>query len=74
MNPLLPVIQLVPAVDLDDNGSRYNCPMYITGSRAEFISMTRHRNNYVISVLLPTDFPDNYWILKGTALITQITN
>lgn len=74
MNPLLPVIHLVAVVDLDENCERYNCPMYITGSRGELISTTRYTNNYVISVLLPTDFPDNYWILKGTALITQLTN
>lgn len=74
MHPLLPVIRLVLTVNLDENGLRYNCPMYITGSRAEDLSTARHSTNYVISVLLPTDFPENYWILKGTALITQITN
>lgn len=74
MNPLLPVIRLVPTVDLDKNDLRYNCPIYITSSRAEIISTTKYSSNFVMSILLPTDFPEDYWILKGTALITQITN
>lgn len=74
MYPPLPVIQLVPTVNLDENVLRYNCPLYKTASRAGVLSTTGHSTNFVISVLLPTDFPENYWILKGTALITQITN
>lgn len=74
MYPSCPVIRLVPTVDLDDTRLRYNCPLYKTASRAGVLSTTGHSTNFVISVLLPTDFPENYWVLKGTALITQITN
>lgn len=72
--PPLPVIRLVPTVYLDETSLRYNCPLYKTAIRAGVLSTTGHSTNFVISVLLPTNFPENYWILKGTALITQLTN
>jgi len=72
--PSLPVIRLVPTVKLDEKSLRYNCPLYKTAIRAGVLSTTGHSTNFVIAVLLPTSLPENYWILKGTALITQITN
>lgn len=72
--PPLPVIRLVPTANLNEKSLRFNCPLYKTAVRAGVLSTTGHSTNFVIAVLLPTDFPENYWILKGTALITQITN
>lgn len=72
--PPLPVMRLVPTVDLDEKSLRYYCPMYKTATRAGVLSTTGHSTNFVVAVLLPTEYPENYWILKGTALITQITN
>ncbi|XP_025191999.1 LOW QUALITY PROTEIN: dynein heavy chain 6, axonemal-like [Melanaphis sacchari] len=72
--PSLPVIRLVPTTNLDEHSLRYNCPLYKTAARAGVLSTTGHSTNFVIAVLLPTDFPESYWILKGTALITQLTN
>jgi len=72
--PSLPAIRLVPTVNLDEQSLRYNCPLYKTAARAGVLSTTGHSTNFVIAVLLPTDFPESYWTLKGTALITQLTN
>lgn len=72
--PALPVIRLVPTIHLNETMLRYKCPLYKTTIRAGVLSTTGHSTNFVITVLLPTDLPENYWIIKGTALITQITN
>jgi len=72
--PPLPVLLLVPTVDLDEKMLRYKCPLYITEIRAGGLSTTGHNTNFIITVLLPTNHSENYWILKGTALLTQITN
>jgi dynein heavy chain, axonemal len=64
----------MPSVDIDTNSLRYNCPVYITTARAGVSLTTGHGANFLIGILLPTDFPENYWTLKGTALIAQITN
>lgn len=70
----MPVIRLVPTIELDESTPRYRCPLYKTAIRAGVLSTTGHSTNFVIEILLQTDYPENYWILKGTALITQITN
>ncbi|XP_029341080.1 dynein heavy chain 6, axonemal [Acyrthosiphon pisum] len=72
--PPLPAIRLVPTVNLDEQTLRYDCPLYKTSARAGVLSTTGHSTNFVIAVLLPTEFPQSYWTLKGTALITQLTN
>lgn len=64
----------MPTVDLDENSLRYNCPVYMTAARTGVSSTTGLSTHFVIAILLPTDFPDSYWTLKGTALIAQITN
>ncbi|XP_050530853.1 dynein axonemal heavy chain 6 [Daktulosphaira vitifoliae] len=74
LHPPLPVMRLVPTLDLDETSLRYHCPLYKTAIRAGVLSTTGHSTNFVVAVLLPTEYPENYWILKGTALITQVTN
>lgn len=74
MNPLLPVVNIIPVLNLPENDSRYVCPLYKTAIRAGVLSTTGHSTNYIISILLPSSRQQSYWILKGTALLTQITN
>lgn len=68
----LPVVKLIPSVEIDEKRLRYNCPVYNTTARTGILSTTGHSTHFVIAMLLPTDFPESYWILKGTALIAQI--
>ena len=69
----LPVVWLKPCVNLDV-GSRYEAPLYKTNVRAGVLSTTGHSTNFVLSILLDTKKPTDYWILRGTALVTLITD
>ncbi|XP_022919976.1 dynein axonemal heavy chain 6 [Onthophagus taurus] len=75
INPPLPAFRLEPTVSkLSDDDKRYLCPLYKTSIRAGVLSTTGHSTNFVLPFLLPSQEDSSYWILKGTALLTQITN
>ncbi|XP_076263714.1 dynein heavy chain at 16F [Rhynchophorus ferrugineus] len=74
INPQFPVMYMLPKTEMPDNDPRYVCPLYKTSIRAGVLSTTGHSTNFVIAVLLPTNQTQSYWILKGTALLTQITD
>ncbi|KAG5888365.1 hypothetical protein JTB14_033502 [Gonioctena quinquepunctata] len=74
VNPPLHAIWLIPTSNLLENDPRYLAPLYKTSVRAGILSTTGHSTNFVIAVLLPTEEKQSYWILKGTALLTQITD
>ncbi|XP_043475594.1 dynein axonemal heavy chain 6 isoform X1 [Leptopilina heterotoma] len=74
MNPLLPVLHIQPVLSLPANDSRYICPLYKTSIRAGVLSTTGHSTNFVLAILLPSIQKQSYWILKGTALLIQVTD
>nr|CAH7756359.1 unnamed protein product [Callosobruchus chinensis]CAH7757601.1 unnamed protein product [Callosobruchus chinensis] len=74
VNPPLPAVWLKPTTVLPEYDPRYVTPLYKTSVRAGTLSTTGHSTNFVIAVLLPTLEKQSYWILKGTALLTQITD
>ncbi|XP_060520964.1 dynein axonemal heavy chain 6 [Cylas formicarius] len=74
INPSFPTIHLLPTTETLDNDPRYVCPLYKTSIRAGVLSTTGHSTNFVVAVLLSSDQPQSYWILKGTAMLTQITD
>ncbi|CAH0547855.1 unnamed protein product [Brassicogethes aeneus] len=73
ISPPLVALTLVPSTHLAEK-DRYPAPLYKTSVRAGVLSTTGHSTNFVIAVLLPSNFLPAYWILKGTALLTQITD
>ena len=74
MNPSLPVLHIKPVLSLPANDPRYVCPLYKTSIRAGVLSTTGHSTNFVLAILLPSARKQSYWILKGTALLIQITD
>ncbi|ODM98966.1 Dynein heavy chain 6, axonemal [Orchesella cincta] len=74
MNPLLPVIHFLPSMEPQPKKRIYTCPLYKTSIRAGILSTTGHSTNFITSIQLPSKNPEDYWILKGTALLSQLTD
>jgi dynein heavy chain len=71
---LLPVIHFLPAQNPPAHKYVYNCPLYKTSVRAGTLSTTGHSTNFIVPINLPTRQSEDYWILKGTALISQLSD
>lgn len=67
-------MHLIPVTELVDVDKRYTSPLYKTSARAGVLSTTGHSTNFVVPVLLPTDKSQDYWILRGTALLTAVND
>ncbi|XP_050361252.1 dynein axonemal heavy chain 6 [Nymphalis io] len=74
MNPPLPVVWFKPVLSLPKPDPRYEAPLYKTSERAGTLSTTGHSTNFVLPVLLPSNMLSDFWIVRGTALLTQITD
>lgn len=72
LTPRLPTLCLVPCLNVEI-GHRYETPLYKTSVRAGVLSTTGHSTNFVLTILLPSHKPGEFWILRGTALITLTT-
>jgi len=67
-----PVIWLEP-VDVEENIEQgcYPCPLYKTSTRRGELSTTGHSTNFVLFLYVPTEVQPEYWIRRGTALLSM---
>ncbi|KAG2501733.1 hypothetical protein HYH03_000233 [Edaphochlamys debaryana] len=70
-----PVMWLRPRpADQKHDYPHYDCPLYRTADRRGVLATTGHSTNFVMFVKLPTDQPASHWIMRGVALLTQLSD
>ncbi|XP_028284655.1 dynein heavy chain 6, axonemal [Parambassis ranga] len=72
MNAVLPVVHFEPQQNYVPEPDLYHAPLYKTSSRAGTLSTTGHSTNFVVTVMLPSKRPSDYWVAKAAALLCQL--
>ncbi|KAA8595375.1 hypothetical protein FQN60_012510 [Etheostoma spectabile] len=72
MNAMLPVVHFEPQQNYVPEPNLYHAPLYKTSARAGTLSTTGHSTNFVVTVMIPSNRPSDYWISKASALLCQL--
>jgi dynein heavy chain len=74
----LPVITMTPTIKsaelLDEEGRKYECPIYKTTERRGVLATTGHSSNFVMFIQLTTEKSPSHWINRGTASILSLND
>lgn len=68
----LPAIRFIPSLTIE-RGNRYEAPLYKTQDRSGTLSTTGHSTNFILAILLESNLSPDFWILRGTALVSGVT-
>ena len=69
-----PTFWFVPAAaDERTEFPHYLCPIYRTAERRGVLATTGHSSNFVISLTIPNDRPQNHWIKRGVAGLLSLS-
>lgn len=67
----LPVVKFKPCLEMSPQ-IRYEAPLYKTQQRSGVLSTTGHSTNFILSVLLKSNNDPEFWIMRGTALVSGV--